>query len=419
MVIKRPRGTQDFLPEDTAVWQILEEHIRDLCRRYGYEEIRTPMFEATELFQRGVGETTDIVNKEMFTFLDKGGRSLTLRPEGTASVARAYAENKLYGRTPPWKMYYLGSMFRQERPQAGRFHEFHQFGVEVMGTGSALADAEVVLLAWELCRELGLTGLEVQLNSVGCPVCREEHRQALTAFLEPRTGELCEDCRVRLDKNPLRILDCKNAGCQAVTAEAPVIADFLCGDCREHFAETRGYLDALGVAYRLDPRLVRGLDYYRKTAFEIALTGIGAQSAICGGGRYDGLVEEIGGPPAPGIGFAMGLERLLGALALQGVTLGAEAPPRVVIAALGDEARVAGAALAANLRRAGMATLMDLQAQSLKSQLKYADRQKARQTLIIGEDELRQKVVLLRDMATGEQRAVPWDDVEAEITQTL
>ncbi|MDR1322513.1 MAG: histidine--tRNA ligase [Gracilibacteraceae bacterium] len=407
MSIRRPQGTQDFLPRQTAYWQYMEKTIHDLCQSCGYEEIRTPVFEATELFQRGVGAATDIVNKEMFTFEDKGGRSLTLRPEGTASVARAYAENKLYGQTPPWKLYYLGPMFRHEKPQAGRFHQFHQFGAEALGTGDPLADAEIIWLAWTLGEKLGLKGLSLRLNSVGCPVCRPGYIAALSAFLRPLAGELCEDCRARLDKNPLRVLDCKKESCQKATAGAPALPDSLCPDCREHFTAARSYLEAMGIPYQLNERLVRGLDYYCKTAFEILAPGLGAQNAVCGGGRYDGLVQEIGGPPSPGVGFALGLERLLGALAEQGAALPVSGPPCYVLATLGETARRRGAALAAELRAAGFTVLMDLQGRTLKSQLKLADRKQAAFTLILGEDELERGAALVRDMRTGEQREIP------------
>jgi histidyl-tRNA synthetase len=415
MPIKRPQGTQDILPRQAALWQYVEEKIRSLCRRCGYEEIRTPIFEATELFQRGVGVTTDIVNKEMFTFEDKGGRSLALRPEGTASVARAYTEHKLFGLTPPWKLYYLGPMFRHEKPQAGRFHQFHQFGLEVLGTVDPLADAEVVWLAWTLGTDLGLRGLALQLNSVGCPLCREKHRAALTAFFAPRATELCEDCGARLAKNPLRVLDCKNENCRALTTGAPALPDYLCPECREHFVATRSYLDELRIPYQLNERLVRGLDYYRKTAFEILAPGLGAQNAVCGGGRYDGLVEEIGGPPTPGVGFALGLERLLGALEAQNVALPLSEPPCYVLATLGSEARRRGVRLAAELRAAGFVVLMDLREQSLKSQLKFADRRQAVFTLICGDDELSRKSVLARDMRTGEQREIPFANLLREM----
>ncbi|MDR1605368.1 MAG: histidine--tRNA ligase [Gracilibacteraceae bacterium] len=419
MAIKRPQGTQDILPRQTALWQYVEEKIRSLCRRCGYEEIRTPILEATELFQRGVGMETDIVNKEMFTFRDKGDRSLTLRPEGTAAVARAYAEHKLYGQTPPWKLYYLGPMFRYEKPQAGRFHQFHQFGLEALGTADPLADAEAIWLAWTLGAELGLRGLALQLNSVGCPLCREKHRAALTAFLAPQSADLCPDCLVRLDRNPLRVLDCKNENCRARTAGAPALPDYLCPECREHFAAVRSYLDELRLPYQLNERLVRGLDYYRKTAFEILAPGLGAQNAICGGGRYDGLVEEIGGPPTPGVGFALGLERLLGALAEQNTTPSLTEPPCYVLAALGPEARRWSAGLAAELRAAGFVVLMDLEGRSLKSQLKFADRRRAAFTLICGEDELARGNVLARDMRTGEQREIPRADLLREMENSI
>lgn len=417
MAIQRPRGTQDLLPGTIEKWQYLERVIRQVCRDYGYEEIRTPMFESTELFQRGVGETTDIVQKEMYSVSAKGEDKFTLRPEGTASVCRAYVENKLYGGNLPVKLYYMGPMFRHEKPQAGRFRQFHQFGVEVLGADQPIVDAEVITLAWEIYRRLGVSGLEIQINSVGCPVCRSEHRKALQDFLRPRKDELCADCRERFERNPLRILDCKNPHCQAVSQGAPTTLDMLCPECAEHFAKVKEFLAAAGVAYTVNPRLVRGLDYYRKTAFEIMAEDIGAQSAVCGGGRYDGLVEEIGGPHTPGIGFAMGLERALAVLENQGKLPEVEHKEFAFIVALGEAARQKGFALVNALRQKGIPAGIDLLGRSLKAQLKTADRAGARLALILGEDELARAVVIVRDLALGEQREVNWNEAEKSVLE--
>ncbi|HHX75610.1 MAG TPA: histidine--tRNA ligase, partial [Firmicutes bacterium] len=319
MLTKAPRGTKDILPAEVPRWCFFEQKAREACRLFGYSEIRIPMFEHTELFLRGVGEVTDIVAKEMYTFTDRGGRSLTLRPEGTASVARAYLEHKMQGEAQPVKVFYTGPMFRYDRPQAGRYRQFHQFGVEAFGSQEPALDAEVIMLALFFFRSLGLDGLALHLNSVGCPECRSRYRESLLAALRDRVRELCPDCSERYEKNPLRILDCKNKHCRAVTKTVPLLADELCTACREHFAAVRAALDALGVEYVLDPRLVRGLDYYTKTAFEIMAPGLGAQSSVCGGGRYDHLLATIGGPDIPGIGFAIGIERVLLALAAAGI----------------------------------------------------------------------------------------------------
>lgn len=411
MAIQRPKGTQDLLPETIEQWHYLEETIRAVCRDYGYEEIRTPIFEATELFQRGVGQTTDIVKKEMYTFLDKGDRSMTLRPEGTASVCRAYVENKLYGQPLPIKLYYVGPMFRYERPQSGRFRQFHQFGVEVLGADQPMVDAEVINLVWSFYQRLGLVGLEVHLNSVGCPTCRATHREELQKFLSTMKGKLCNDCQERFERNPLRILDCKNPDCQAVTEGAPTTLDTLCGDCSSHFEKVQSLLAAAGVVYRVNPRLVRGLDYYTKTAFEVMVEEIGAQSAICGGGRYDGLVEEIEGPPTPGIGFAMGLERVLAALQVQAKF--PEKKPKLfaMLIALGEKAQNEGFSIMGSLRARGVPVSMDLLGRSLKAQLKAANREGAEFALILGDAELERHVLLLRDLTSGDQIEVPLNEV--------
>lgn len=415
MAIQRPKGTQDLLPGTIEQWQYLEETIRSVCREYGYEEIRTPIFEATELFQRGVGQTTDIVKKEMYTFLDKGNRSMTLRPELTASVCRAYVEDKLYGQPQPVKLYYIGPMFRYERPQSGRFRQFHQFGVEVLGADQAIVDAEVISLVWNLYKRLGLKGLEVHVNSVGCPICRARHRELLQEFLANRKGELCNDCQERFERNPLRILDCKNPSCQTVTKGAPTTKDTLCDDCGTHFERVLEILGRAGVVYRVNPRLVRGLDYYTKTAFEVMVEEIGAQSAICGGGRYDKLVEEIGGPPTPGIGFAMGIERVLAALQVQDKLPKQEPKLFAMLIALGEKAQTEGFALLTALRSQGMPVGMDLLGRSLKNQLKSANRLGAHYALILGEEELARNVLVIRDLTLGEQREVSLIDAVEEI----
>lgn len=411
MLTKRPRGTNDFLPEDTCKWQYVENLLREICHEFGYEEIRTPIFEETELFLRGVGDTTDIVQKEMYTFEDAGGRSVTLRPENTASAVRAYVENKMASRSQPTKLFYIGPMFRYERPQAGRFRQFHQFGVECFGAASPAADAEIITLAWEFYRRLGLQNLELNLNSVGCPECRPAYRKALQDFLRPNLDKLCDSCRERFDKNPLRILDCKNPECQQYLVGAPTTLDALCDDCREHFNAVKKYLDAVGIPYKINERLVRGLDYYTNTAFEILLSDIGAQSAVCGGGRYNRLVEEIGGKPTPGVGFALGMERVFNALASQGIELPAGRKVDVFVAALDAEAGEESFRLTTELRRQGLAAAQDVMGRSLKAQFKYADKFAAAYTLIVGGDELARGAVQLRDMAAGEQQEVAIADV--------
>ncbi len=411
MSIKRPKGTQDIVPGSVEKWQYLENEIRKICSDYGYQEIRTPIFEATELFQRGVGETTDIVNKEMYTFLDKGNRSITLRPEGTASVCRAYVENKLYGQPQPIKLYYLGPMFRYENTQAGRFRQFHQFGAEVLGGDNPLVDAEVIHLIWEFFRRIGVKNIKVHINSVGCSVCRVEHRDKLQEFLQDKKTDLCHDCQVRFEKNPMRILDCKNPSCQAIVTDVPTTLDTLCGQCAEHFTKVQKLLTMAEIDYHINPKMVRGLDYYQKTAFEVIAEGIGAQSAICGGGRYDGLVEEIGGPTTPGIGFAMGIERILAVLENQEKDFEEDAEGGVVVAALGDLAQQEGFKLSTELRQAGISTTMDLMGRGLKNQMKFANRQGARYVLIMGEEELTKNIVIVRDMSLGDQTEIPRDKI--------
>jgi len=419
MAVKRPRGTNDFLPEDTAKWQYIEGVLRDLCKDFGYEEIRTPIFEDTELFHRGVGETTDIVQKEMYTFEDAGGRSITLRPENTAAAVRAFVEDKLYANAQPTKLYYMGPMFRYERPQAGRFRQFHQFGVECFGTFSPASDAEVIVLAWEFYRRLGLTGLEVHLNSVGCPNCRPAHLEKLQDFLRPKYDELCETCKGRFERNPLRILDCKSPICQELSVGAPTTLDCLCDRCAEHFEAVKSYLDAAGIPYVIDNRLVRGLDYYTNTAFEIHVKGIGAQSAICGGGRYDGLIEEIGGEPTPGVGYALGMERVFNALAAQGIELPVDNAKEVYIAPLGEAAQIPAFTLLSELRKNGIKAEMDLMGRSLKAQMKAADRFSVKYTVILGEDEIAKNIACIRKMDDSSQEEIALDNAAQFLIDNL
>ncbi len=409
------RGTQDILPADAYKWNYVEGVIRDLCHHYGYGEIRTPMLEATELFLRGIGDTTDVVTKEMYTFTDRGGRSITLRPENTASAVRAYLEHKLYGDGAVHKLFYIGSMFRYDRPQAGRYREFHQFGVEVMGASSPAADAEVILLAYTLFQKLGLADLVLHINSIGCPKCRPVYREALISHFRTSAETLCEDCRERLEKNPLRVLDCKEDAGKECVKTAPAVTDWLCDECREKFEALKTYLTALGIPFEVDPRLVRGLDYYTNTAFEIQYAPLGAQSAICGGGRYDGLVSEIGGPDTPSVGFAVGLERLLLALESQQLIPAPQEESRVYIAALGEAATAAGLRIQKELRARGILADADLQQKSLKGQMKQAGKSGAAYTVILGDEEMARGEAVVKTMETGAQDVVSLENVVSYI----
>ncbi len=404
-MFKAPRGTRDLLPGEVEKWQWVEEAARRLCRLYGYREIRTPIFEHTELFLRGVGESTDIVQKEMYTFTDKGGRSITLRPEGTAPVARAYLEHNLHALPQPVKLYYLGPMFRYDRPQAGRLRQFHQFGVECFGAADPGVDAEVVTLTWEFLSGLGLQDLRLELNSVGCPGCRPGYARALEEFFAPQEKHLCSFCRQRLKRNPLRLLDCKEEGCRAAAAAAPQVTSYLCSECEAHFLKVQEYLEALGVPFTVNPRLVRGLDYYTRTTFEVVSQKLGAQNSLAGGGRYDNLVASYGGPPVPGIGVAVGLERVLIALESEGAAPVPEDERPVFVVAAGDAPALEREALRllAALRRAGWAAEKDYLGRSLKAQLKHAARLGARFVVIVGEEEFARGTVAVRDMDRGAQ----------------
>jgi len=406
MLTNTPRGTKDILPEDVANWRYLEEKIRDICEIFGFKEIRTPLFEHTELFQRSIGEDTDVVDKEMYTFLDRGGRSITLRPENTAAAVRAYLQNKLYADNALTKLFYIGSMFRFDRPQAGRMREFHQFGVEAIGEENPAVDAEVILLAVNFLKSLGLKDLELSINSVGCPKCRAEYRKKLQDFFRDKLDTLCDDCKSRFERSPMRILDCKKDSDKPFMQDAPRVTDSLCEECREHFEKVKAYLTEAGIEYKLDPNLVRGLDYYTKTAFEIKYTPLGAQSAVAGGGRYDGLVEEIGGNPTPAVGFAVGLERVLLALEKQNLLPEHDDSADVFIVALGDAAAMPAFKLLNDCRAAGLKSAMDYAGRSMKAQMKQANKFGARFALILGEDEIKENVVVLRDMQKSEQEKI-------------
>ncbi|MFD1207010.1 histidine--tRNA ligase [Sporosarcina contaminans] len=409
MKFKVPRGTQDILPSESWKWQQVEAIIRDVCELYRYKEIRTPMFEQTELFQRTVGDTTDIVQKEMYTFTDRGNRSMTLRPEGTASVVRSYVEHKMFGYPDqPVKLYYSGPMFRYERQQAGRYRQFVQFGVEAIGSADPAIDAEVISLALDVYRRAGLKDLKLVLNSLGDGESRKAHREALIAHFAPHIGEFCTDCQSRLNKNPLRILDCKVDRDHPLMASAPSLTDYLNEESAAYFENVKRYLDAIGISYELDPNLVRGLDYYNHTAFEIMSTskGFGAITTLCGGGRYNGVSEDIGGPHAPGIGFAMSIERLLLALEAEEKTFVDEPDLDVYIVSLDEEAHRKGFTVLNDLRNAGIRADMDYMDRKMKAQMKSADRFNAKTVIVIGEDEVKENVVQLKNMEDGTQQKV-------------
>lgn len=414
MKFKVPRGTQDLLPEVTWKWQRVEEIIRDVCNRYRYDEIRTPVFEQTELFERAVGDTTDIVQKEMYTFTDRGDRSLTLRPEGTASVVRSYIEHKMFGYADqPVKLYYAGPMFRYERQQAGRYRQFVQFGVEAIGSDDPAIDAEVIKLAMDVYKEAGLKQLKLVINSLGDPSSRAAHKEALISHFKPHIEEFCGDCQSRIDKNPLRILDCKVDHNHPLMATAPSLADYLNDESTAYFNQVKTYLDDAKIDYVVDANLVRGLDYYNHTAFEIMSTseGFGAITTLCGGGRYDGLSEDIGGPEAPGIGFAMSIERLLLTMEAEQITFDNQNTLDFYIVALGDEAKREGMKVLNSLRDHGYTADIDYKNRKMKTQMKSADRLQAKHVILIGEDEVNEQVVSLRDMASRDQQQVKMDQL--------
>lgn len=403
MEIKKPKGTNDILPDEIRRWHRLEELLRESSKIYGYQEIRTPMFEHTELFVRGVGDTTDIVGKEMYTFMDKGERSITLRPEGTASVCRAFLENKMYGDGSIKKLYYMGPMFRYERPQKGRYKQFNQYGVEFLGSEEPVTDADIIKFAVVLLEKTGLKDLELHINSVGCPVCKPVYREALVKYFEDKKENLCPSCLERLEKNPLRILDCKNKSCQDAAKDAPIMTEYLCSDCGPHYEKVKRYLDASDVNFIENPRLVRGLDYYTNTAFEIIAKDFAAQGTVCGGGRYNGLVGLIGDRDVPGIGFAMGMERILLLMEEKKLHVDSESTLDYYIIGMGEEAEILSFKLASILRENSYYAEIDYQNKSFKNRIKTADKLNAKYVIIIGENELQKNTIVIKDMATGIQ----------------
>lgn len=411
-MINIPKGTKDVLPEESYKWHYVEKTVREVARAFCVNEIRTPSFEHTELFLRGVGDTTDIVNKEMYTFEDKGGRSITLKPEGTAGVARAFIENSLYGNAQPTKMYYITPVFRYEKPQAGRLREHHQFGIEYYGAFSPAADVEVMMLAKTIFDKFGVGNLVLNINSIGCPECRKKYNAELKSYLGARLDDMCPTCRERFDKNPLRILDCKEEGCKAITKDAPSVIDYLCDDCRAHHESVCRQLDALGVNYVVNPRIVRGLDYYTRTVFEFISSNIGAQGTVCAGGRYNNLVEQVGGKPCPAVGFGMGIERLLLVLESLGLSVGEKYVPDVYFAPVCDKAREITPALALKLRVKGLSVDYDIMDRGFKPQLKYANKTGVKYLVILGEDEIAKGTASVKDMQSGEQVEVALSELE-------
>ncbi|MGN0521286.1 MAG: histidine--tRNA ligase [Eubacterium sp.] len=409
LVTKAIKGTKDVLPKEVHKNQYIEATALDIAEKFGYKEIRTPVFEHTELFQRGVGDTTDVVQKEMYTFDDKGGRSITLRPEGTAGAVRSYLENGLCNETLPQKVCYLTSCYRYEKPQAGRLREFHQFGVECFGTQSPLADAEIIALAKSIFDTLAIKDLSLEINSIGCPACRAEYHKALQEYFSSRSDELCATCRDRLERNPMRILDCKSPVCSEIAKDAPVVIDYLCDDCRSHFDKVQAYLKAQNIEYTVNPKIVRGLDYYTKTVFEFVSNSIGAQGTVCGGGRYDGLVEELGGQPTPSLGFAMGLERLMLLMEAQECEFPKAAVPDLFIVALGEKATLKAVEIAKDMREEGFSTVMDLNQRSVRAQMKYADKLGAKFNIVIGDNEVDAGIAKLKNMESGEETEIALD----------
>lgn len=403
LVTKAIKGTKDVLPKEVHKNQYIEATALDIAEKFGYKEIRTPMFEHTELFQRGVGDTTDVVQKEMYTFDDKGGRSITLRPEGTAGAVRSYLENGLCNEALPQKVCYVGPFFRYEKPQAGRLREFHQFGVECFGTASPLADAELISLGKSIFDTLEVKNISLEINSIGCPTCRAEYHKALKEYFSSRKDELCDTCRDRLDRNPMRILDCKSPVCSEIAKDAPVVLDYLCEECNEHFKKVQEYLKSMHIDYTINPKIVRGLDYYTKTVFEFITNSIGAQSAVAAGGRYDGLVDELGGQKTPSLGFAMGLERLMMLMDAQNAPFPDANVPDLFVVALGDKATLKAVEIVKDMRAEGFTALMDLNQRSVRAQMKYADKLGAKFNIVIGDNEVENGTAKLKNMNTGEE----------------
>ncbi len=418
-MINIPKGTKDVLPNQSCKWQFIEKSARETAEIFNIKEVRTPVFEHTELFLRGVGETTDVVNKEMYTFEDKGGRSITLKPEGTAGAVRLFIENGLASTPMPLKTYYITPCFRYERPQAGRLREFHQFGVEVFGAKFAETDAEVIFAASTFLNKLGIKKTELQINSIGCRICRAEYNKALKEYFRPHLAEMCETCRSRFDKNPLRMLDCKEEKCKKITADAPKILDFLCEDCNTHFEKVKSLLSANNVPYVVNSGIVRGLDYYTKTVFEFVSTDIGAQGAVCAGGRYDNLVEELGGPSLPAIGFAAGIERLMLLMENTGVSFPDGQKPLIYVAGMDDATRAKAFEIVARLRANGVNAEADLMERSVKAQFKYADKLGAQYVAVIGGNELISGEANIKNMTEGTQTAVKFDEIYSYLIKEI
>ena len=414
LITKKIKGTEDVLPKESYRWQFVENIMREESRTYGFKEIRTPVFEHTELFARGVGQTTDVVQKEMYTFDTKGGESVTLRPEGTAGAARAVLEHALENEGLPIKASYFVSCYRYEKPQAGRLREFHQFGLEEYGTQSPVADAELICVAQSIFDRLGLSGIRLEINSIGCPECRAKYHEALKAYFESYKGELCETCLSRLEKNPMRILDCKSPICSKIAEDAPKITDYLCDECDEHFKAVQKYLDVAKVEYTVNPTIVRGLDYYTKTVFEFVTDCIGAQGTVCGGGRYDGLIEELGGKHLPSLGFAMGMERLLMVMDKQGIEIPDNHECALYIATMGDNAKIKAFELLKKVRECGLIAETDVVGRGLRPQMKYADKIGAKYSLVLGDNEIDENKARVKNMDSGEQTELALDESFAE-----
>lgn len=414
VITKKIKGTEDVLPKDSYRWQFVEDVMRKESAAYGFKEIRTPVFEHTELFARGVGQTTDVVQKEMYTFDTKGGESVTLRPEGTAGAARAMLEHGLVNDSLPIKASYFVSCYRYEKPQAGRLREFHQFGLECYGTQSPVADAELICAAQSIFDRLGIKQLRLEINSIGCPTCRAEYHKALKEYFYGYKDELCETCNSRLEKNPMRILDCKSPVCSKIAQGAPKITDYLCDECKDHFASVQKYLDAAGVEYTVNPTIVRGLDYYTKTVFEFVTDFIGAQGTVCGGGRYDGLIEELGGKHLPSLGFAMGIERLLMLMDKQGIEIPKPSTCDLYVAVMGESASLKSFEIIKAVRSCGLIAETDIVGRGLRAQMKYADKIGAKFSMVLGDNEIEQGKAVIKNMSSGEQTEIVLDDTFAD-----
>ncbi len=406
LLTKGPKGTQDLLPKQTEKWQLVEDVMRSEAGVHGFGEIRTPVFEHTELFLRGVGDTTDVVEKQMYTFTDKGDRSITLKPEGTAGVVRSLLESGIYNDGYPVKLYYITPCYRYEKPQAGRLREFHQFGVEMFGASEPIADAEIIMLAKNIFDRLGVRNLSLEINSIGCPTCRAKYHAALKEYFSAYKDQLCETCNSRLERNPMRILDCKSPVCSEIAKGAPKIIDYLCEDCANHFGGVKGYLDAVGMEYTVNPNIVRGLDYYTRTVFEFVSNDLGSQSTVCGGGRYDGLVEQMGGKPTAGLGFGMGLERLMLVLEAQKIEFPEDTKCECFVVSMGSNALTKAFELSNKLRECGVPADCDLCGRSLKAQMKYANKIGAKYTIVLGDTELESEKAVLKSMSSGETKNI-------------